>query len=429
MHEAVWQAENVGSSSTRSATAKSTAAAPLLRPHMPELDSIRGLAVLGVLMYHGLYWTRDFTQYANWQRTILEAAGPGKFGVNLFFVLSGFLITGILLDSKQRRDYYQRFYFRRALRILPAYYATLLILVLLGLTSREFLFMSLLYSSNLSGLFGIVMSYPVLWSLAVEEHFYFLWPTAAKKLSSKHLEWLAVSVVVLSPVLRFLCHELASGSFRPQDGCFYYTWNTSDGLALGALIALLVRKWNQDRGKLRNFSIGLIVVGFAVALAGLPFGIQTRMTPVGEALQWVPWNLWCGGVLGIFLLVGSGPNRKWVAPKVLIFFGQISYGLYLYHLFVFQLYKWIANRTGFEVRLDLGLWARTWCYLLCAGLAAIAVAYLSRKYFEEPFLRLKDRWTPNQVKQETATPPLTRDGGSLVLGESQEGSLEKLPRA
>jgi peptidoglycan/LPS O-acetylase OafA/YrhL len=229
--------------------------------------------------------------------------------------------------------------------------------------------------------------------------------------------------------MRLLCHQSAFGGMMPTAGCSYYTWNTADGLALGALIALLVRKWDQDRRMLRNFSIGLIVVGLAIALAGLPFGIVTRMTPVGEALQWVPWNLWCGAVLGIFLLIGSGPGRRWVAPKALIFFGQISYGLYLYHLFIFQLYQWIAKRTGFEERLGLSLWARTWCYMLCAGLGAIAVAYLSRKYFEEPFLRLKDRWTPKQIRREIPDRPLTRDGEPLALGETQEGSLEKFPRA
>jgi peptidoglycan/LPS O-acetylase OafA/YrhL len=422
MYAAVWQADNVGSNSTSSATTTSAGFDPLLRPHMPELDTIRGLAILGVLLYHGLYWARDFSAYLPWQRAVLKLASPGQYGVNLFFVLSGFLISGILLDSRQRRDYYQRFYFRRALRILPAYYATLLLLVVFGITSRGFLYMSLLYSSNLSMLFGIAMSYPVLWSLAVEEHFYFLWPAATKNFSNRYLEWIVGFLMVFSPIMRFLCHQGVLGEMMPKAGCSYYTWNTADGLALGALIALLVRKWNQDRQKLRNLSMGLIVVGSSIALTGLPFGIQTRMNPVGEALQWVPWNLWCGGVLGVFLLVGSGPNKKWVAPRAMIFLGQISYGLYLYHLFVFQLYKWIANRSGFEAR--LGLWARTWCYMLCAGLAAITVAYLSRKYFEEPFLRLKDRWTPNQAKQEIAIQPL----GSLVLGESED-SLEKLPRA
>lgn len=68
----------------------------LLRPHMPELDTIRGLAILGVLLYHGFYWTRDLRLYTPWQRHFLTLMAPGQFGVNLFFVLSGFLITGIL---------------------------------------------------------------------------------------------------------------------------------------------------------------------------------------------------------------------------------------------------------------------------------------------------------------------------------------------
>ena len=144
---------------------------PLLRPHMPELDSIRGLAILGVVFYHGLYWAKDMRLYSAWQRLFLSLMSSGQFGVNLFFILSGFLTTGILLDSRSRHDFYKRFYFRRALRILPSYYATLLILVLFGLMSRGFLYMSLLYSSNLSLLFGIAICYPVLWSLAVESTF------------------------------------------------------------------------------------------------------------------------------------------------------------------------------------------------------------------------------------------------------------------
>jgi len=88
--------------------------APLLRSHMPELDTLRGLAILGVVLYHCFYWARDFSPYSGWQRRILFLMSPGQFGVNLFFVLSGFLITGILLESKQRSDYFRRFYYRRA---------------------------------------------------------------------------------------------------------------------------------------------------------------------------------------------------------------------------------------------------------------------------------------------------------------------------
>jgi peptidoglycan/LPS O-acetylase OafA/YrhL len=383
---------------------------PLLRANMPELDAIRGLAILGVLIYHGLYWSHDFPLYTPWQRAFLKLASPGQYGVNLFFVLSGFLITGILVDSRQRPDYYRRFYFRRALRILPAYYATLLILVIFGLTSRGFLLMSLLFSSNLSLLFGITMSYTVLWSLAVEEHFYLLWPAVVKRVATKHLLLIAGFLLVLSPFLRYLCQQMAFGALMPRAGCSYYTWNSADAPALGALIALFVRKWNGDRERLRRLCLGLILMGALLAVAGLPFGIRTRMSPVGAALQWVPWNLWSGGLLGIFLLVGTGTHRKWVTPRVLIFFGQISYGLYLYHLFFFFLYHWVAKQTGFEARFSLSMWVRTWSLMVCMGLGSIALALLSRTYFEEAFLRLKDRWTPKVVTRLPTTGPPTPRG-------------------
>ena len=190
---------------------------------MPELDTIRGLAILGVLLYHGFYWVRDLSLYTPWQRHFFTLMAPGQFGVNLFFVLSGFLITGILLDSRNRPDYYQRFYFRRALRILPAYYFTLLLLILFGLTSRGFLSMSLVYSSNMSPLFGIALSYPVLWSLAVEEHFYLIWPMAARRISTTKLLWLLCAILVLTPVSRFLYHEHAVATNTVGAGFGYYT--------------------------------------------------------------------------------------------------------------------------------------------------------------------------------------------------------------
>src|ERR1700674_3297809 len=103
-------------------------AEPLLRPVMPELDSIRGIAILAVLLYHGFYWHTDLTAFPHFERLIITFFWTGRLGVNLFFVLSGFLITGLLLDARNRDDYYRRFYVRRALRILPAYLAIIVIL-------------------------------------------------------------------------------------------------------------------------------------------------------------------------------------------------------------------------------------------------------------------------------------------------------------
>jgi len=89
---------------------------------MPELDTLRGLAVPGVMCLHAFFWQYAWYSFGRWGRILLNFTRPGWIGFNLFFVLSGFLITGILLDSRTRPDYYRRFYTRRALRILPAYY-------------------------------------------------------------------------------------------------------------------------------------------------------------------------------------------------------------------------------------------------------------------------------------------------------------------
>ncbi len=155
---------------------------PLVRRFMPELDVLRGIAVLGVLFYHGFRAQYGELPFTGARRFFVQATQPGVLGVNLFFVLSGFLITGFLLDSRNRPDYYRRFYTRRALRILPAYYLLLILLGLLHQASAAFLGLSFVYLSNVTGLFGVAMDYHPLWSLAVEEHYYIVWPSVVRKL-------------------------------------------------------------------------------------------------------------------------------------------------------------------------------------------------------------------------------------------------------
>jgi hypothetical protein len=149
------------------------APADLLRPRMPELDTIRGIAVLLVLFFHGFGFRYGVHGLSGLAKVFVAATLPGWIGVNLFFVLSGFLITGILIDTKSKADFYRSFYIRRALRILPLYYAVLLILAILTRTgwvdrqaSWAFLGLSFVYLSNVTGLFGVAMHYGVLWSLA-----------------------------------------------------------------------------------------------------------------------------------------------------------------------------------------------------------------------------------------------------------------------
>jgi len=111
-----------------------------------------------------------------WRGTDLDSGhSAGFIGVDLFFVLSGFLITGILLDSRESRHYYARFYTRRALRILPVYYALLVLLLLLHSSSIQFVGLSFIYLANMTVFFGVSCGYGPLWSLALEEHYYLLW--------------------------------------------------------------------------------------------------------------------------------------------------------------------------------------------------------------------------------------------------------------
>ena len=158
----------------------------IIRPYMPELDSVRGIAILMVLFFHGLAPPLS-SPVAGWARTLLAFTQAGWTGVNLFFVLSGFLITGILLDSKARPHYFQRFYLRRVLRILPALYVTLAALWLIGQISWRFLALSAFFLANSVNFFGQALQYGPLWSLAVEEHFYLLWPSLVRKFSSSTL--------------------------------------------------------------------------------------------------------------------------------------------------------------------------------------------------------------------------------------------------
>jgi peptidoglycan/LPS O-acetylase OafA/YrhL len=374
---------------------------------MPELDALRGVAILGVVIYHALYFSRDLSVFTPLQRKFLLSAAAGQFGVPLFFVLSGFLITGILLDSRERPDYYKRFYVRRALRILPLYYLVLLILVLAHMTGAGFLVLSLVFSANLAPLFGARMSYGVLWSLAVEEHFYLLWPSAVRRISNNILIFVSLAIAILSPLLRLFCHLHASALHLVNYGCAFYTWNVADALAWGAFLALAVRASASDRTKVLRMSIAFFVAATLLTAVGIPFGITTRQTAIGEALQSVPWSLGFTGLLGISLVLGTGPWKNFSSSSFLQFFGRISYGLYMYHLLVFVAYSKMAHWTIPQFLEKLSPWQEMWLRFSIAVPAAVGISYISRRYFEEFFLGMKDRFTP------TVTKPLSPEAAKI----------------
>jgi peptidoglycan/LPS O-acetylase OafA/YrhL len=359
---------------------------PILRPVMPELNTVRGIAVLMVFLFHAF---EDFTPAAQhlpaWERVFLSTLGFGWMGVNLFFVLSGFLITGILLGSVSRPHYYSRFYRRRALRILPAYYLLLVVLVLVGRisfvrqhTSLAFAGLSFVYLSNITPLLGVPRDYAPLWSLAVEEHFYLIWPAAVRVFTRRGLAIAAASICICEPVLRAFAVARGGLWWGP------YTWLSADGLALGALLAIFARsQWGSRTNVLKLASFSALI-GMALLVMSLPvprfMAISLRATSV---------NYGSLSALAIALWLGTGRYRRLVNLRILSFYGFISYGLYLIHPLIFHLYNDVSVKYASPFYVGQSF-ARCLLRLLVALVLAAAVAYVSRITYEEFFLRKKD---------------------------------------
>jgi peptidoglycan/LPS O-acetylase OafA/YrhL len=238
---------------------------PLLQKHMPELDVLRGCAILAVLFYHGLYWS-NATSSNKVLSLFIQTTVVGWLGVNLFFVLSGFLITGILIDSKGRPSFYRKFYLRRALRILPAYLALIVVLLLVRWLSPGSATLSVLFLANCGFLFSFfqVGSYGPLWSLSVEEQFYLVWPTIVGRVSARVLLIIAMALCFVEPFLRWLDASGRVALGNPHMA----TYLIADNLALGALAAIFAR---SSYGTLRNgikLGLGLCVAGLVVFSIG-----------------------------------------------------------------------------------------------------------------------------------------------------------------
>jgi len=171
------------------------------RKRVPELDGIRGIAILTVLVYHVFAYSMLRRAWTGLPHLAMRITEHGARGVDLFFVLSGFLITGILLDSRFDRYYFRNFYARRALRILPVYYAVLLVILIFYRHSWDYVLLSFFHLSNIAPILGITMVNGAMWSLSVEEHYYLLWPLLVRKLQPQSVAVVAAAICIAEPVI------------------------------------------------------------------------------------------------------------------------------------------------------------------------------------------------------------------------------------
>jgi len=356
---------------------------------MPELDVLRGVAILAVVLYHNfsLYAYEGKLHFSRPAEVFVGWTASGWLGVNLFFVLSGFLITGILIESKKDPTYYRRFYLRRALRILPIYYSLLVILLAFGWSTKPYFALNLIFLSNVTALLGVKQTCGWLWSLAVEEHYYSVWPTIARRLSQRRLAQCALTICIVVPLLRGGWFALGHNGL----GLRSWTWFVADNLAAGSLLAIVVR--SLTRKQILHLCLGLLITGLGLAgWAGGSLGLL-RHDPIHSyvevILQLTFAGIFFGGLLLLFLLLGTS-SWSWLTRwPFLSFLGYISYGLYLFHPFVFSSYdvfarKFFPGLQPRDYRFDLVV-----LRFVVAGGVSAGLTYLSRRYFEERFLRMK----------------------------------------
>lgn len=368
--------------------------------HMPALDGLRGLAILFVIWNHvGL---GGGSAEGLLSKLFVAGANAGWIGVHLFFVLSGFLITGILLDARGQPDAWRNFFMRRVLRIFPLYYFTLAFLFILlpaigalpawleADYKHQFWYWT--YLSNWSVAFGLGgQGVPHFWSLAVEEQFYLVWPLLVLWMLPRTLAkaCLALIAIALAARINFMY-------FQPR-GYFWteaaYSWTISqlDTLAIGALVALGLREARWTERLLRHGRLvgGAAAVGMLVVIVRVRgFGIMSQeVMTIGKTL----FSLLAGAVLVDAVARPDSPvGRIFLRRPTLAYLGKYSYAIYIFHLPIAHAFRSLFPIT--DATQGTATTLKLFAQMVVVLLISLALARVSWLLIEQPFLRLKTRF-------------------------------------
>jgi len=359
--------------------------------HIPGIDGLRAVSVLLVLLAH---W-----EPSPWFASLMEW---GRGGLMVFFTISGFLITNILLNQRESASgsmgaELKTFYARRAFRIFPLYYLVLLFVVWMDLTTAvtEDAGWHALFLNNLSAIFlrgGIGAYGPTFpwWSLAVEEQFYLLWAPLALFVPRR---WI-VPFITLAAASAFCFRLVGWNSGMRVDTLFVFTLGNLDALGAGCGIAILARSRFASS---RLVEIGAATVAVAALAALLTLSAMHRTMGISDfrstfanaVVSDCAWYLLAAALIFLFATGRNRPLSKILENPVFVYIGRRSYGIYVLHQVVAHtMYLRIGPRlehlTGVKFQLYGPL---EFCVYFAITLALASVSY---KYFETPILRMRD---------------------------------------
>jgi peptidoglycan/LPS O-acetylase OafA/YrhL len=289
-----------------------------------ELDGVRAIAVFMVIFFH-FFFELDL------HPLLTKVANFGRTGVSLFFVLSGYLITRILIATKESPGYFSNFYVRRSLRIFPLYYfyLTLIFIILPLIAGKPFPPFNLqIYNWTYLQNFALAFRWEHvsprhLWSLSVEEHFYLFWPLLIYLLSVKKIVIASISIIVMAFMVQYFMIE-------SDYVAYYFTFARIDELSMGALLAVL-----EIRNKLTH-KYAKIYLLISVILAIPTIALMAIFTDIDNTIiQIIKYDLLAFTFMSmigyVISLLETGRVKKFLRTKPMVFSGKISYGIYVYH--------------------------------------------------------------------------------------------------
>jgi peptidoglycan/LPS O-acetylase OafA/YrhL len=371
------------------------------RPHIPALDGLRGLAILLVLLVH--FAPLDLASKSLFRRLVLRIAAAGWTGVDLFFVLSGFLITGILLDARSKPHYFRNFYARRTLRIFPLYYGTLAAIFLIAPFMRQShdpgwrqivhsqgLLWTYLWNFHMAraGMTGATAYQPFFvspfWSLAVEEHFYLVWPAIVLVLSQRKLLVTACATVAVVLCLRIWAWHAGF----PDVAIYVATPFRLDGFACGAILAVLARR-DGGLGRLVRPATAIALISGLLIMVGMAKGWDNE-TPAVFTFGFTLIAIFFSSLLVLVVTASPASVLGHVfASRPMRFLGKYSYGLYIFHAVLLPVFWRHFTPNHLLPYMHCSYMTAVGLQILLSAGVSFALAWVSYNCYEKHFLNLK----------------------------------------